>query len=322
MTHRRKGTLPKMTGYFRRVFREGDKLRSVHIGASSDALVQLLKRRHRLGKATQKAHQGDNEKTRAWLTTIDDAMDCYSRQLNSLLRVWLRVHSISICRDGSWQVKHLRKRKGENVPVNMTKDDFDELVVLAGRGKEQAEESLLQLMREDRHTWRPFGDLSGLVQKQLLSSITGASTGGDLAVANASLEVSLEELRTRLRRGISDPLRDLAIDQIVMAHLDTHRQALLVAEPEQSRTMVNHNDQRMKRSQSRLQAAIEFLAKVDRMLGLQLEPVASTSKPPAEGSEVNDANPPASADAIGDPITRPVAGVVKTVFVHPQNRSD
>ena len=165
------------------------------------------------------------------------------------------------------------------MPVKMTRDDFDELVVLAERGNEEAEESLRQMMREDRETWRPFGDLSGLVQKQLLSSITSGATTGSAAVANASLEVGLEELRKRLRRGVSDPLRDIAIDQIIMAHLDVHRQGLVVAEPDQSRTTVNHNDQRMKRSQARLQSAVEFLTKVDKMLGLELMPSGPSASP-------------------------------------------
>ena len=127
------GSASQNVRLFQASLREGDKLRSVHIGASHDPLVQLLERRHRLGKATHNARRDDNEKERAWLATVDNTINCYSRQLNRLLQVWLRVHSISICRDGSCQVKRLRKRVGETVPVNLTKDDFDELVVLAGK---------------------------------------------------------------------------------------------------------------------------------------------------------------------------------------------
>jgi hypothetical protein len=312
-----------MSEYFRRVYRDGDKLRSVHVGSSKDALIQVLQRRHRLKKAYEKAHREECEKLRRWLVTIDDAMDQYGRQLDSLLKVWLRVQRISVCRDGSWQVKRQRKRKKETVPMAMTRDDFDELVVLAERGNEKAEESLRQLMREDRDTWRPFGDLSALVQKQLLSSVTSGATTGTSAVASASLEVGLEELRQRLRRGISDPLRDLAIDQIIMAHIDTHRQGLAVAEPEQSRTMVNHNDQRMKRSQARLQAAVTFLAKVDQILGLKLEPVLKDSaafQPKGSDHEesLDEEERPTDDPRATDTISQPIPGVVKSVINPPR----
>lgn len=305
-----------MSDYFRRVYREGNKLRSVHIGSLKDPLTQVLLRRHKLTRAFAKAHREENEKLQRWLATIDVAMDRYAKQLNGLLKVWLRVQRISVCRDGSWLIKRQRKRKGEAVPVNMTRSDFDELVILAEKGNEQAITSLCQLMTEDRETWRPFGDLSRLVQKQLLSSITGAAASGN-AIAITSLEVNLDELRERLRRGISDPLRDIAIDQIIMAHLDVHRQALVVAEPDESRTTVNHNDQRMKRAQARFQSALDFLAKIDRSLGLHLKPVepneegASLSPKRSEGPSV-----PASKVRPEASTSKQVPRVVKNHIPH------
>ena len=308
-----------MSGYFRRVYREGDKLRSVHVGSPKEPLTRVLMRRFKLKQAYSQAHQEENEKVRRWLATLDDAMNRHAVQLDSLLRVWLRVQRISVCRDGSWQVKPQRRRRNETVPVKMTRDDFDELVVLAERGNEEAEESLRQMMREDRETWRPFGDLSGLVQKQLLSSITSGATTGSAAVANASLEVGLEELRKRLRRGISDPLRDIAIDQIIMAHIDVHRQGLIVAEPDQSRTTVNHNDQRMKRSQTRLQSAVEFLTKVDKMLGLELMPSGPSASP--SSSSKTTAEPKFASETESVSSIRTSAQTVTKSVISPKQQS-
>ncbi len=262
---------------FKRGYRDGERVKSVYVGTVGDPLVDLLRRKHDLNLACSRGQSQSDEELRRWHDLIDKMVNRYASQFRSLLTVWLRVRGVSVDRDGSWKTKKIRKRKGETVPVNMTQDDFDELVVLAERGNEAAEASLQQLMRQDPATWRRFGDLAYLVQKQLLGRLCDGSV-----VATAAMEVELGHLRERLRRNVSDPLRDLAIDEIVAAQINLQLQTMEAATPGLSRTMASHHDQRLARARRQFQSSIEGLAKIDRHLGLQLQPTTEFAGNPNE----------------------------------------
>ena len=145
----------------------------------------------------------------------------------------------------------------------LTRDEFDELVKRAEFGDADAFNDLRTLMRADAATWRRFGDLTEHVKRAFL----GLMVQGNV-VARESLAVQLEELTCELRHGHQSAVRNLVIDQILILWLDVHYQRTLAAEPREGKTDVEFLDRRLAKVRKRYVAALESLAKMDRILGL------------------------------------------------------
>lgn len=252
-----------MSKYFRYVQRQGDGFQSIYVGARGDPMTHLLKRRQRLTRAEVRAHRRQHRADQKMLGEVDYCLNACCGQLNAALRAWLRTQSISTSRDGSWVCRTLRQSRGESVPVNMSKDDFEELLALAESGNERAIKSLRTIMSKDRETWFPFGDLTSHARKQLLSSLTRGNT-----IATQSLDINMAEMREQLRGDHENPIRDLAIDQVITCWVDVHRQTIVCGEYDESRAATNYNDQRLAKTQKRYRDALKFLNDMNIQLGL------------------------------------------------------
>ncbi len=269
-----------MQKYYRRVKRDGDRLRSTYIGCVSDPLVHLMKRRDRLSKAERDAQLRQHKAEKVCRTKLDFLLNTTATQLPAALRVWLRTQSMTIARDGTWQTKTLRRSKKETTPMKMSRDDFEELLTLAETGNETALSSLRKIMKADRETWFPFGDLKTHARKLMIDSLTRGNT-----VARESLHINLHEMRDDLRGDHENCVRDHAIDHVLTCWVDMHRQTMMATEPSPSRSAADFNDRRLASAQKRFQSALKFLNDLNVQLGIK--PVAAVTSP--ETADATDA---------------------------------
>ena len=252
------------TKIYRRVARTDGGLKSTYIGALSDPLVQFLKRRDTLDAAELSAQKRQHDADRDMLAKIDYVLDTEQKQIEAALRAWLRTQSKSIARDGSWHTKTLRKSRSETVPMNMSKDDFHELLALAEHGNETALGTLRSIMAKDRDTWFPFGDLQAHSRSVLIDSLTRGNT-----VARESLNINLQEMREELLGEISNPIRSHAVEHVVTCWVDVQRQLMMAAESSHSRGAADFNDRRLDRAQKRYLKSLDFLNNLNVQLGVE-----------------------------------------------------
>lgn len=145
----------------------------------------------------------------------------------------------------------------------LSRDEFDELVKRAEIGNANALSELRSLMRADPETWQRIGDLTDHVMRTFL----GLMVQGNV-VARESLAIKLEELKKELRQGHQSTIRNLVIDQIVIAYLDLHYQQTLAAGPQGSKGESEYLERRLERARKRYHAALESLGEMDKILGL------------------------------------------------------
>lgn len=245
--------------YFYLAHRDGDKIKHQYVGSKANPVVAVLYREDRLRKAEAKAQRKTRDAEREWQQQIDSTIEQRRDQLTSALKIWLRVRGYIIDRDGTWRRSRSSKTGGSRMPATMTKEDFDELVVLAEKGHPQALESLRELIASDRETWRPFGDLTEHVKRQLLDSMTRGNI-----VARESLNLRAAEVHQELLGDHTSPIRKLAVDQVMLCWLDLHRQTAMVAEPRDGKTETDFLERRLAKAQKRYRDALEFLNKLDR----------------------------------------------------------
>lgn len=58
------------------------------------------------------------------------------------------------------------------------------------------------------------------------------------------------------------------IDQTILCWLDVHNQQTMAAEPREGKSNIEFLDRRLEKSRRRCHAALESLARLDRILGL------------------------------------------------------
>ncbi len=260
--------------YLFRAKRIGGRVVKEYGGALVDPVVRIIARHDRLSQAEQSARQEWNDKESEAYRGIDASLTTVQRQIQRGVQCWRR------CRDrqsiGSkvkipaLQTKdHTMAGRLGRQPVS--RDEFDELVKRAEIGNADALSELRRLMRSDPETWQRVGDLTDHVKRTFL----GLMVQGNV-VARESLSIQLEELANELRQGHQSALRNLVIDQILIAYLDLHYQQTLAAGPQDRKGEADQLERRMERARKRYHAALESLGEMDKILGL-----AASSTPEA-----------------------------------------
>ena len=245
--------------YHYRVRREAGQVKRDYVGPLGDPVVSILFRTDRLSKAEKTAQRKQHEAETKWYADIKAMLTQHAKQLTQARDLWLIVQGYRVRQNKSWKRTRSRKLKGKTVPSTMTREDFDVLVKLAENGDAKALESLRELMRSDRETFRPFGDLSGHVRQQLLSAITR----GNL-VAREALNIKLEEMRSELQMDGASGIHRLAIEQVLICWLDVHYQAICFNEPNDRKTRTDAHERRLTKAQKRLRESLGFLEKLSQ----------------------------------------------------------
>jgi hypothetical protein len=251
--------------FFYRYEREGFVVKKIYVGSMSNPVVALLARCDRLRKAIKTGRfekrineRAEYEDTERWLIQYyDQFWDCLSG--------WMRRRGLHFQR-GQWQLRWTsrKSRRRRNQKPMMGKFEFDQLVDRASQGDADALNELRQTLQSDRLTWRPFGDLSEHVKRRFLNLLTA----GDL-VGRESLQINLSELEESLRRDQASPIRELAIDQVLICWLDVRYQELMAADPREGIKYMQYLDRRLERARRRYDKALQSLAQLDEILGVE-----------------------------------------------------
>ena len=251
--------------FYYRAKRTGGRVVKDYCGSLADPVVSFLARRDRLSKAEQQARYEADAEERCAYDAIEVYLIALERQLHQVLQTWIRRPTGRRPQPGHSRCLKQGVRAMGNTQRRqpLTRDEFDELVKRAETGDADALSELRTLMRADAATWRRFGDLTEHVKLAFL----GLMVQGNV-VARESLTVQLEELTRELRQGNQSPIRKLLVDQVLILWLDVHYQQTLAAEPREGKTDVDFLDRRLAKVRKRYVAALESLAKMDRILGL------------------------------------------------------
>ncbi|MES2793559.1 MAG: hypothetical protein V4719_28355 [Planctomycetota bacterium] len=257
----------KKTGarYYYRARRVGNRVVKEYVGSLADPVVQFLAREDRLSKAERRAQREANAEELRIYNAIDARITVLHDQLHWAVGLWLHGPvDRRIAKYNRTKVhKGFRTMVGNQRRQPLTREGFDELVKRAEIGDADALAEIRQLMRADPKTWRPFGDLSENVRTMYLRLMVKGNI-----VARESLRLSLDELHRELHQGHPSALRKLLVDQILILWLDVHYQQTLSAYPAEGKSQSEFLDKRASKSRKRYFAALEFLAKMDRILGL------------------------------------------------------
>jgi hypothetical protein len=221
-----------------------------------------LFRHDRLGKAEKTAQRDHCRIEQSTYQDIEMALLEHRDLTGAAIDLWLGKRGFGIVqKNWKWKESRTRRFGGKAVPVAMSRNDFDELVALAQKGNETAINSLHKLIASDRESFRRIGDLSDHVKNQFISLMTRGSV-----VARQSLIVRLDELANDLQSGKQSAVSRLVIDQIIICWLDVSYQQAMSAEPHAKKGDADFADRRLGKSQKRYMAALELLARVDRLL--------------------------------------------------------
>jgi hypothetical protein len=244
--------------YFSIAKRDGDRVVREYIGALDEPVTVWLYRKEKLTQAEKQAHRKQRDSELAWYKKLDSDITMHREQLQRAADLWAGFFGFGLTKNWKWKNSRTRKIGGRTVPDSMTRDDFDILVSLAEKGDAKALESLKSIIASDRTKWRVFGDLSFHVKFQFLSMMTR----GDV-IAKETIMARMDELTKELGQGDSSPVRDLAIDQVVLCWLDVHYQRSMAAERGTGKTEEDLVDRRLTRAQKRYAIALELVARLD-----------------------------------------------------------
>jgi hypothetical protein len=234
----------------------------IYVGALSDQVVSILHRADQLSHAYQ---QGTRE-------AAQQELDAYAR-LEPAIRlvavktsrlVWRqrdrrrRQHSDCHQQNASRKESNMRQpRDASTTEVQITRDDFEDVVARAAAGSDEAISDLRQVLRANPAIYQVLGDLSGHVQRCLVDLVAGGCV-----VAKEAIQLQAEELRRELLRDADSPLERLLADQIVTTWLDVNIQQIGLAQPHEKETHRQRWEQRFDRAQRRHLAAVTALAEV------------------------------------------------------------
>ncbi|MBD3673914.1 MAG: hypothetical protein HUJ26_10350 [Planctomycetaceae bacterium] len=243
--------------YYYRSIRQGDQVSRKHVGPLSDPHVALLYRKKQLIQATQQAHQESANEEAIRTADIEAQIEQYHCQARFLLESWREHRGYRECHDGIWRRR--QRNKGKRVM------NYPDLRLLIRQAENDDDETLRQLklmMDGNENLWRPFGDLSQSVIRQLLDA-----TVGNNVMAREGLKRQMEEMREELHGESVSPIRRMAVEQVLITWLDVHYQVLLASQPGLSKTARKCLEARVQRARKRHREALTNVAQIEQVEG-------------------------------------------------------
>lgn len=254
------------SGYFFKAKRVEGRVVKEYGGSMTDPVVRFLARHDRLNQAEQLAAKQSNDEEGEKYRGIETSFTSVQSQIQRVVRCWWRCpERQSVSSQTKIPVLQMKDPAmiGKLRRQPLSRDEFDKLVKRAEIGNEVALSELRSLMRADPETWQRIGDLTEHVRRTFLGLMVQENV-----VARESLAIKLDELAKELRQGHQSAVRNLVIDQIVIAYLDLHYQQTLAAGSHDRKAESDFLERRLERARKRFDAALESLAKMDKTLGL------------------------------------------------------
>lgn len=141
--------------------------------------------------------------------------------------------------------------------INLTRQEFDELVYRATGGSDHAVADLRDALRANPASYRLLGDLARHVQSCLIELITR-----DAVVAREALQLHMDELRESLLGDEPTPLQELVAEEVVASWLDLSFQRLGYSQQHPTEAIAKRREQRLERAQKRHLNAVRALAEL------------------------------------------------------------
>ncbi len=245
--------------YWSRARKDGNRVVRDYVGPLSDDVASFIYKLDGVSAEAKKGLRTIRNAERDWYQNTETKILASLEVVRKCVGFWLRESDLGL--DKNWNLVRASSVKNEgvrNVAINMTRKDFEELVVLAENGHEKALESLKTIIATDRESWSKIGDLSNHIKMQFISLMTK----GNL-LAKETLSAQLDDLVKSLTISPSSPVRQLVVDQVVNSWLDVHYQQLLASEPREEKTLTDFWDRRLDRAQKRYLRTVRTLSELD-----------------------------------------------------------
>ena len=240
--------------YYYRTVRQGTNVLRTYVGPRNDPITQLLFRKKRLHHASQQARREQYLDEVENYDGIEHRIRQYFDQCRLLFKSWLSDRGYRL--EPYDKVRVLKRR---NKPI-MRFDELNVLIRRAEAGEAESLQDLRMLINSEWANWQPFGDLSTHVKRHFIELLAGTTV-----VDRETLAQNLVQMATNLGQGSRSPIRNLAIDQVLIAWLDVNYQQLQTAVPRPSTSEAELLERRVQRAQRRYAFALESLARIDQI---------------------------------------------------------
>lgn len=247
-------TIPR---HYYRSIRHGNQVYRKYVGCLSNPFVDLLRHQKQLLRATRQARQQQLDEEATRYAGIEQRIKQYRQQAKLLIESWREDRGYREHQDGLWRPRQRKKRK-----LVMKYPDLRLLIKQAEDGDEDALRQLQIMMKGNPNLWRPFGDLSQHVIRQLLNVTVGKNL-----VAREGLKFKLEEMREEMSGESVSPIRRMAIEQVLITWVDVHYQVLLASRPGLSKTARRCFEGRVQRASKRHTEALKTVAQIEQVEG-------------------------------------------------------
>lgn len=235
------------------------RARKTYVGKADDPVAWLVHRSDQLATAHRRAA---DEATRQDLEAYSKIEGIIQLMASKAARfVWRQRDRVRRGRGVGQAIaipeNAMPKAAGTNAPVDVTKDDFDDLAARAAAGSEVALQELRLTLRDNPAIYRLLGNLAQHAQRALIGLVTG-----DSVIAREAAQLHANELRQDLLRDGDSPLERLLVDQVVVTWLDVYVQQIGLSQPHAKEGLHQRWVQRLDRAQKRHLAAVTALSEI------------------------------------------------------------
>ena len=231
-----------------------------YVGSTTDPVTDLIVRTDRLVTAYDMSHRQVVEDEISANDRVEPCLRLLSTRVTRCVnRYRQKVRRAKESR-GAVRPRIRESHMNEANPteqVEITREEFDELVFRATGGSDEAVADLRDALRANPACYRLLGDLARHVQICLVELITK-----DATVAREALNLNMNHLRKSLLRDDSSALEQLVAEEVVASWLDLAFQRIGHSQEHPTETIAKRREQRLERSQKRHLAAVRALHEI------------------------------------------------------------
>jgi hypothetical protein len=242
------------------VARVNGKVRKTYVGSLADPVASLVHRSDQLAMAHRRAAEEATRRDLEAYGRIEGVTRLLASKAARL--VWRQRDRLRRGQDGGHAIATRETPMPKtaallNAPIDVTKDDFDDLAARAAAGCEEALEVLRHTLLANPAVYRLLGNLAQHAQRALIRLVAG-----DSAVTREAAQFQANELRQDLLRDGDSPLERLVVDQVVTTWLDVYIQQLGLSQPHAKEGLRHRWEKQLDRAQKRHLAAVAALSEI------------------------------------------------------------
>jgi hypothetical protein len=236
--------------------RTGGKVQRIYVGPLHDPVVRVLIDAKSLGQATHQAAVDDAEQALDAYARIEPLIRLVASESSRLLRQHHeRKRRERLRQQGGPEMSETAGRRPAT--VDLTRDEFDELVEQAEDGDETSLNELRCLLRRNAAAASLLGDVAAHVQQHLIDLLASESI-----VLREAVSQRMEQARQELLASGDSPLERMLVNQIIVSMLDVNIRHVEAERTEIGSTRRHTFERALDRAQERHLRAVTALQRL------------------------------------------------------------